>query len=65
MFALISFSDKFHAWSAFVFWTVLVSVLITLAFTLVVFVGGIADLRFLLRAMNQPLDGDDQDGQLD
>lgn len=63
MLAFISFSEKFHAWSAFVFWIVIVSVLITLAFTVVVFIGGISDLRFLVNAMNQSLGEDDEDEQ--
>ncbi len=57
MFAFIEFSSKFAAWSAFTFWVVAVSIVITLGFTVVVFFGGIADLKFLLRSMEDKSSG--------
>lgn len=56
MFAFIKFNSQWTAWSAFTFWMVMVSIVITLGFTVVVFVGGLGDLRFLLQSMNQEKD---------
>lgn len=47
------FNNDFWLSSAFVFWTFAISVILTLGFTVVVFFGGIADLRFLLRALDE------------
>jgi hypothetical protein len=58
MFAFIQFNSKFAGWSAFSFWVVVVSIMITLGFTVVVFFGGIGDLKFLLRSMDEPLSPD-------
>jgi hypothetical protein len=52
MFAWITFSDQFGFWSPFVFWTVIVSVILTLGFTAAVFFGGIADVVYLLRSLD-------------
>ena len=56
MLAFIKFNPQWYAWSAFTFWTVLISIVITLGFTVVVFVGGLSDLRFLLRSMDEQRD---------
>ncbi len=56
MIAFIKFNSQWTAWSAFTFWMVVVSIIITLGFTVVVFFGGLGDLRFLLQSMNQEKD---------
>jgi hypothetical protein len=52
MLGFITFSSEFGLSSAFTFWMVVLSIILTLGFTVVVFFGGLADLRFLLRAMD-------------
>ena len=63
MLAFIHFNSQFSGWSAFTFWVVIVSIVITLGFTVVVFCGGIGDLRFLLQNMEMP--SDPSSGKLD
>jgi hypothetical protein len=53
MIAWITFSRDFGGWSAFTFWAVVISVVLTLGFTVVVFFGGLADLLYLIRAMDE------------
>ena len=53
MLAFITFSSEFGVWSAAIFWSVVISTVLTLGFTIVVFIGGLSDLRFLLNAMNE------------
>lgn len=53
MLAWINFSRELGPWSPFTFWMVIVSVLLTLGFSVVVFFGGLADLRFLLHALDE------------
>jgi hypothetical protein len=53
MLAWIKFAENVSRWSAFTFWAVIISVVLTLGFTVVVFIGGLADLRFLLRALDE------------
>ncbi len=60
MLGFITFNPDLAGWSAFAFWTVFVSILITLVFTLVVLVGGIADLKFLLASLAEPREADVQ-----
>jgi hypothetical protein len=60
MLAFIQFSSQFAWWSAFTFWIVIVSIVITLGFTLVVFSAGIGDLRFLITSMDEPPESPDE-----
>ena len=53
MLAWIQFSDQLRPWSALTFWMVVISVVLTLGFTVAVLIGGLADLRFLLRALDE------------
>lgn len=63
MLAWIEFTNQnFRGWSAFTFWTVVISVILTLGFTVVVFFGGLADLKFLLKAMDEERTDDADDG---
>jgi hypothetical protein len=64
MFSFITFNPEWSGWSAFTFWIVFVSILLTLAFTVVVFFGGISDLRFLLRALDEEHVDDTDDGRV-
>ena len=68
--ATIKFDEQLKAWSSFTFWVVVVSVIVTLGFTVVVFIGGLGDLRYLLKSLNEPREsegtggsGDDLDGE--
>ena len=62
--ALIRFSEQFGGWSAFTFWAVVISVILTLGFTVVVFFGGLADLRYLLRALDEERTDESDDGRV-
>lgn len=53
MLAWIPFSDQLWLWSASTFWMVVISVVLTLGFTVAVFIGGLSDLRFLLSALDE------------
>jgi len=59
MLAFIRFSPQFAAWSAFTFWMVVLSIIVTLGFTFVVFVCGLSDLRFLLESMQRDQGSDE------
>lgn len=53
MLAWIEFGEQLGLWSSATFWLTVVSIVLTLGFTIVVFFGGFADLRFLLRALDE------------
>ena len=63
MLAWINFGKEFWPWSPFTFWTTIISVVLTLGFTVVVFFGGLADLRFLLRALDEERTDETDDGR--
>ena len=63
MLAWIDFSKQLRPWSPLTFWTVIISVVLTLGFTVVVFFGGLADLRFLLRALDEERADETDDGR--
>jgi hypothetical protein len=63
IFAVMEFDPEFRLTSAFVFWVFAISVVLTLGFTVAVFFGGIADVRFLLRALDEPSTDADDAGQ--
>jgi len=62
--AWIQFSDQLWPWSAFTFWMVVISVILTLAFTVAVFIGGMSDLRYLLRALDEEVVDRTDDGRV-
>jgi hypothetical protein len=64
MLAWIQFSDQLWPWSAVTFWMVVISVISTLGFTVAVFIGGLADLRFLLSALDEELVDRTDDGRV-
>jgi hypothetical protein len=57
---MIHFSEQVGFWSKFVFWFALVNTVATLAFTIVVIIGGFYDLRYLFHALRSP-DEESQD----
>ena len=64
--AFIEFTtDSYRAWSAFTFWTVVISMILSLGFTVVVFFGGLADLKFLLSAMDTEQVDETDDGRVE
>ena len=50
---MIHFSPEIGFWSKFTFWFVLINSVVSIAFVLVVMVGGLFDVRYLLRAMRE------------
>lgn len=63
--AFIEFtSGDFRWWSAFTFWTVVISLILTLGFTVVVFFGGLADLKYLISAMDEERVDETDDGRV-
>jgi hypothetical protein len=62
--AWIEFSERLSPWSGLTFWMVLVSVILTLGFTVAVLIGGLADLRFLLRALDEEAVDRTDDGRV-
>lgn len=47
----IEFAEKLQPWSGIVYWFVMFNAFASLAFTVVVTVGGMYDLKFLLSAL--------------
>lgn len=64
MIAFIDFTTDFGIWSPFTFWMVLISIILTLGFTVVVFFGGLADLRYLLSALDEERTDESDDGRV-
>lgn len=62
--AWIQFSEQLAPWSEWTFWVVLVSVILTLGFTVAVFIGGLGDLRYLLRALGEEEIDKNDDGRV-
>jgi hypothetical protein len=63
MLGFIQFDPSLGLWSPFTFWTVVISVILTLGFTVVVFFGGLSDLRYLLKSMDEEAPDDSDDGR--
>jgi hypothetical protein len=51
-------------WSPVIYWFVFVNAILCALFTLVVIVGGVFDLRFLFRALNEELLDETDDGRV-
>lgn len=51
--AWIDFDPGLGFWSPFTFWVLIISVILTLGFTVAIFIGGIGDLRFLIRSLDE------------
>jgi hypothetical protein len=61
---MIDFSPEIGFWSAFVFWFAVVNTVATVLFTIVVIIGGVFDLRYLFKALEEaPVDETD-DGRV-
>jgi hypothetical protein len=61
---MIHFSPELGWWSRVTFWIVVVSIVLNLGFTLVVMVGGIRDLRWLLKSMDESTGDETDDGRV-
>ena len=61
---MIEFSPQIGFWSKFVFWFVGINVVVTLAFTLVVIIGGCFDLCYLFRALKEDEADETDDGRV-
>lgn len=61
---LIQFSEQVGPWSPIIFWFVTVNAFLTIGFILVVIVGGISDLRFLLKALREESGDMTDDGRV-
>lgn len=60
----IEFNPALGGWSPFIFWYVAVNAILCVIFTIVVAIGGVFDLRYLLRALREaPIDEAD-DGRI-
>lgn len=60
----IQFDASLGFWSPFVFWFVAVNAILCGVFTLVVIVGGVFDLRFLFKALNEQDNDETDDGRV-
>ncbi len=58
---MIQFSDSVGFWSSFIFWYVFVNAIITVCFTLVIIVGGLVDLKYLLKQLRENTSIDETD----
>jgi len=64
--AMIEFTTgDYRWWSVFTFWTVAISLVLALGFTVVVFFGGLADLKYLLGAMDTEEVDTSDDGRVE
>ena len=61
---MIHFSPELGWWSVVTFWIVAISIVLNLAFTLLVMVGGIRDLRWLLKSMDESTSDETDDGRV-
>ena len=64
MLAMIQFSPELGLWSKAVFWYVVINIILCLGFTVVVIIGGIGDLRFLLKSMDEEEVDEADDGRV-
>lgn len=53
--AWIDFDPNLGFWSPFTFWVLIISVILTIGFTVAIFIGGIGDLRYLIRSLDEEL----------
>lgn len=65
MVAFIEFSSEFPTWSAFTFWVVAITIFLSIGFTVVVFIGGLGDLRYLIKSLDEEPGNDGDDCQVD
>lgn len=61
---LIEFDPTLGFWSPFVYWFVTVNAILCGLFTLVVIIGGVFDLRFLFKALNDQVVDHTDDGRV-
>ncbi len=58
------FAPELGFWSPAIFWFCLVNAVLSMAFTVVVIVGGIADLRFLFKSLKEEAIDETDDGRV-
>ena len=64
MLAMIQFSPELGWWSKAIFWYVAINIVLCLGFTVVIIIGGIGDLRFLLKSMDEEKVDETDDGRV-
>ena len=60
----IQFDPALGFWSPFVYWFVAINAILCGLFTMVVIVGGVFDLRFLFKALNEQDSDETDDGRV-
>jgi len=60
----IEFDPEMGIWSPLVYWYVAVNAILCAAFSVVVVVGGIFDLRYLFRALREEIVDETDDGRV-
>jgi hypothetical protein len=60
----MQFAPDIGLWSPFIFWFVVVNAFVSLAFILVVTVGGVCDVQYLLRSIGEESDDAADDGRV-
>lgn len=59
----IQFNPEIGSWSPFIFWYVAINAVLCAVFTLVVAIGGMFDLRYLLRSLREEHVDESDDGR--
>ena len=59
----IQFNPEIGNWSPFIFWYVAINAVLCAVFTMVVVIGGIFDLRYLLRSLREEHVDESDDGR--
>jgi hypothetical protein len=61
---MIEFSPELGWWSKGVFWYVVINLFLCIGFTIVVFIGGLFDLRYLLKSLDEAREDVTDDGRV-
>jgi len=62
---MIQFSSEIGFWSPFIYWFVLINAIFCILFTVVVIIGGVFDLRYLFRAIQEEAIDESDDGRVE
>jgi hypothetical protein len=62
---MIHFSSNIEFWSPAMFWYVAANMIVCLPFTAIVIIGGISDLRYLLRSLGEEEIDETDDGRVE
>jgi hypothetical protein len=60
----MEYFQSLEFWSKFMFWFVNINIVLTMFFTVVVVIGGIFDLKFLLKALRTEVTNDKDNGSI-